>query len=142
PYVKIHFLSLSSSYFTVFSNCVSESFSTKVYRASSPFFFNETAPSEFYTLSLHDALPISRSGQLPIFTEKGRQTPAQRALRSRRDRKSTRLNSSHVKISYAVFCLKKKTKLHAKKQIHPSNVLMLHLPELIVYHQLSCSTNQ
>src|SRR2546430_11485375 len=85
------------------------------------FFFNDTATTEIYTLSLHDALPISnhcaKTGR--------RKTP--RALRSarsltpfaasaftfraaRRDRKSTRLNSSHSQISYAVFCLKKKKK--------------------------------
>src|SRR5215468_2727127 len=67
------------------------------------FFFNDTATTEIYTLSLHDALPIScrpgwfRSGAAP-----GRRN------RRPRDRKSTRLNSSHITISYAVFCLKKK----------------------------------
>src|SRR5688500_20049056 len=73
-------------------------------------FFNVTATTEIYTLSLHDALPISR-----------RRAPARRPSRglpARRgqpppseDRKSTRLNSSHLVISYAVFCLKKKKKL-------------------------------
>src|SRR3712207_9211205 len=87
------------------------------------FFFNDTATTEIYTLSLHDALPISvnslsSSGQLrppthqtslhkcPIgnpFDIKGPKTPP-----SGQDRKSTRLNSSHANISYAVFCLKKK----------------------------------
>src|SRR5207342_1227489 len=70
------------------------------------FFFNDTATTEIYTLSLHDALPIflPRPGapRRPI-----RPNPAPRAD-PRADRKSTRLNSSHVKISYAVFCLKKK----------------------------------
>src|SRR3712207_8769822 len=98
------------------------------------FFFNDTATTEIYTLSLHDALPISRSERLE------RQEPVHRlggraAVRDRRaggaprraadgrdrpvagrgahlpaaaDRKSTRLNSSHANISYAVFCLKKK----------------------------------
>src|SRR5438309_4518383 len=74
------------------------------------FFFNDTATTEIYTLSLHDALPISRPRAPP---------PAiPRAARERRsagsscsaDRKSTRLNSSHSSISYAVFCLKKKKK--------------------------------
>src|SRR5215510_15644101 len=71
------------------------------------FFFNDTATTEIYTLSLHDALPICR---------RGRTCPASTAATcgassSRKaDRKSTRLNSSHVAISYAVFCLKKKTK--------------------------------
>src|SRR6266568_8576015 len=67
------------------------------------FFFNDTATTEIYTLSLHDALPISRGSRSP-----GR--PARRSAGPcpRRDRKSTRLNSSHSSISYAVFCLKKK----------------------------------
>src|SRR5258708_39581482 len=79
------------------------------------FFFNDTATTEIYTLSLHDALPISRREQNP-------DNPCGQALRSgrrrgirieepARDRKSTRLNSSHQIISYAVFCLKKKKKL-------------------------------
>src|SRR5437899_4976282 len=70
------------------------------------FFFNATATSEFYTLSLHDALPIFlqfRSAQRRLEQlEHG--TLACALL----DRKSTRLNSSHLGISYAVFCLKKK----------------------------------
>src|SRR3712207_7295733 len=96
------------------------------------FFFNDTATTEIYTLSLHDALPISVLGD----TVHGRELTAHgdvggvaddrpaglrlpghrpgRHLREpvqdrrRRDRKSTRLNSSHANISYAVFCLKKK----------------------------------
>src|SRR3712207_8864726 len=95
------------------------------------FFFNDTATTEIYTLSLHDALPISppdhaqrtrvqwlllrRDWSGP--THRGPATPAcapdaagPRALRNSpcQDRKSTRLNSSHANISYAVFCLKKK----------------------------------
>src|SRR2546429_4706889 len=86
------------------------------------FFFNDTATTEIYTLSLHDALPISKKNS-------PRTLQAREALRSviasldqryreqvhevetvpPRDRKSTRLNSSHGYISYAVFCLKKKT---------------------------------
>src|SRR3712207_7675922 len=88
------------------------------------FFFNDTATTEIYTLSLHDALPISPQA------ERGQQArlhpPLHRRLRARAeaplrlpdgplarhrpggDRKSTRLNSSHANISYAVFCLKKK----------------------------------
>src|SRR6266496_2739107 len=71
------------------------------------FFFNDTATTEIYTLSLHDALPIStRCG--PMWSS--RVPPiANEAPLPRRDRKSTRLNSSHVEISYADFCLKKKT---------------------------------
>src|SRR5271170_8319560 len=68
------------------------------------FFFNDTATTEIYTLSLHDALPI--------WAAKHAGWPKARALRPARarrsDRKSTRLNSSHEWISYAVFCLKKK----------------------------------
>src|SRR5215203_7000493 len=68
------------------------------------FFLNDTATTEIYTLSLHDALPISSPKRRP-----SRQTSASRLATSprwRRDRKSTRLNSSHANISYAVFCLK------------------------------------
>src|SRR3712207_9326230 len=90
------------------------------------FYFNDTAPTEIYTLSLHDALPIWRPGD-----DRGRHVGDVRldhldlagqrvelggarpvAVGSRavlgEDRKSTRLNSSHANISYAVFCLKKK----------------------------------
>src|SRR5476649_3013253 len=68
------------------------------------FFFNDTATTEIYTLSLHDALPIwcsNRSFGAPTKSRnKGRDVHAT-------DRKSTRLNSSHTVISYAVYCLKK-----------------------------------
>src|SRR5690242_21474016 len=68
------------------------------------FFFNDTATTEIYTLSLHDALPISgtRGGG------HGHHARPPGTPRRSRDRKSTRLNSSHMSISYAVFCLKKK----------------------------------
>src|SRR3989454_6785116 len=83
------------------------------------FFFNDTATTEIYTLSLHDALPISPG---PRSRSAGKRRDCRRdgverlveALSRRRlrppvaDRKSTRLNSSHLVISYAVFCLKKK----------------------------------
>src|SRR3712207_8936142 len=88
------------------------------------FFFNDTATTEIYTLSLHDALPIWAvdaggccrqrslspgdgcvSRALPLSASHGRRFPG-----LTRDRKSTRLNSSHANISYAVFCLKKKKK--------------------------------
>src|SRR5438067_13769681 len=74
------------------------------------FFFNDTATTEIYTLSLHDALPISDSRDRR--SHHRRPAAAARDLRAlhQRDRKSTRLNSSHVSISYAVFCLKKKKK--------------------------------
>src|SRR5690606_41324808 len=104
-------------------------------------FVSDTATTEIYTLSLHDALPISgntKSGvpetgiqqevtiseMLPLFNKifdmledqldsedlifEGIGSDNQYEAQQRRDRKSTRLNSSHVKISYAVFCLKKK----------------------------------
>src|SRR5438045_9723134 len=75
------------------------------------FFFNVTASTEIYTLSLHDALPIFsfvRERARSLWREE-RRDPVQ-VLASGRDRKSTRLNSSHLGISYAVFCLKKKKK--------------------------------
>src|SRR2546429_6053586 len=86
------------------------------------FFFNDTATTEIYTLSLHDALPISlpkgvaRVGCTAEILdvvkryEDGRMDILTAGRAPFRDRKSTRLNSSHGYISYAVFCLKKKTK--------------------------------
>src|SRR2546430_3485341 len=75
------------------------------------FFFNDTATTEIYTLSLHDALPIWTLDSIDLCTG----TPILLASESvtaqpgwSQDRKSTRLNSSHSQISYAVFCLKKK----------------------------------
>src|SRR5438132_13074373 len=74
------------------------------------FSFNDTATTEIYTLSLHDALPIFRFCQKvsPASNCTASDSAGTVALRKRRDRKSTRLNSSHTVISYAVFCLKKK----------------------------------
>src|SRR5256885_5567083 len=80
------------------------------------FFFNDTATTEIYTLSLHDALPICLAARgLSVSPPRPGPAcggPAWREPRpfhraARRDRKSTRLNSSHLVISYAVFCLKK-----------------------------------
>src|SRR2546429_9909396 len=97
--------------------CLRESASPRI---SFFFFFNDTATTEIYTLSLHDALPICavvargrREVHHPLPERTGRRR--RRALAARRDeqwedRKSTRLNSSHGYISYAVFCLKKKKK--------------------------------
>src|SRR5438874_12753158 len=93
-----------------------------LYLVVSFFFFNDTATTEIYTLSLHDALPIcfrdapARLHRLrPATTPRScrrdglnRGRPRRRPSRCLGDRKSTRLNSSHVEISYAVFCLKKK----------------------------------
>src|SRR3712207_8877398 len=96
------------------------------------FFFNDTATTEIYTLSLHDALPISPTDTvatvhkfIPLRFIKGRDRPinltdcalglltkpnimSNMIALIGKDRKSTRLNSSHANISYAVFCLKKK----------------------------------
>src|SRR5688572_32741175 len=84
------------------------------------FFFNDTATTEIYTLSLHDALPILFRARPPVRRDRqGAGRPRHdRAGTARRDRKSTRLNSSHSQISYAVFCLKKKKK---KKIINKKN---------------------
>src|SRR5256885_9740738 len=83
------------------------------------FFFNDTATTEIYTLSLHDALPIS-IGHQGVMAVNGRGVGVlgtgidvcypkeNKKLYEKVDRKSTRLNSSHLVISYAVFCLKKK----------------------------------
>src|SRR3712207_7453793 len=91
------------------------------------FFFNDTATTEIYTLSLHDALPIStfcspNVGSFGLTEQQARDAGhdvvvgklqygavgAGTVYGDRQDRKSTRLNSSHANISYAVFCLKKK----------------------------------
>src|SRR3712207_8212500 len=95
------------------------------------FFFNDTATTEIYTLSLHDALPISGVELLELGDElddraqlagEGLQLvreepePGQQGHLGDLDRKSTRLNSSHANISYAVFCLKKK-KIHLARHI-------------------------
>src|SRR2546429_3182195 len=83
------------------------------------FFFNDTATTEIYTLSLHDALPISttrRCAPTAPAASRARRGRGSRACNGA-DRKSTRLNSSHGYISYAVFCLKKKTD---RRPRHPS----------------------
>src|SRR5260364_457993 len=74
------------------------------------FFFNDTATTEIYTLSLHDALPISCARADRSWAGGKCDAP------NGRDRKSTRLNSSHQIISYAVFCLKKKKKKKEKRK--------------------------
>src|SRR6202048_5441811 len=89
------------------------------------FFFNDTATTEIYTLSLHDALPISPSARCrdraPSFIKPSTSRPC-------RDRKSTRLNSSHEWISYAVFCLKKKndTGEHGRRFAHETKHYCAH----------------
>src|SRR3712207_7661090 len=86
-------------------------------KACSFFFFNDTATTEIYTLSLHDALPISGDGEgrvtvdgcaAPCTFHRGDRVTVRADYEAASDRKSTRLNSSHANISYAVFCLKKK----------------------------------
>src|SRR2546426_3488703 len=77
------------------------------------FFFNDTATTEIYTLSLHDALPIWPCSRRSRWRGAARREATGRhggGGRAGGDRKSTRLNSSHLVISYAVFCLKKKKK--------------------------------
>src|SRR6266705_5220956 len=83
------------------------------------FFFNDTATNEIYTLSLHDALPIDRPRAHPGQRVVQDQLPPERAVGEVRgelpvDRKSTRLNSSHRTISYAVFCEKKKKEIYGR----------------------------
>src|SRR5438552_13855983 len=81
------------------------------------FFFNDTATTEIYTLSLHDALPISRGRSTSwCRTSRPEGRRSSRLSPQMRDRKSTRLNSSHQIISYAVFCLKKKKKIKENQQ--------------------------
>src|SRR3712207_8363453 len=100
------------------------------------FFFNDTATTEIYTLSLHDALPISLCRAHPPPAERassgatsyltwGGQSKRRRGSFTEpppiEDRKSTRLNSSHANISYAVFCLKKKKLLQKFISCHICN---------------------
>src|SRR3712207_7592389 len=128
------------------------------------FFFNDTATTEIYTLSLHDALPISAvSGTGPArrastsrprpwrsepanvdwvalmpadpVTGSGSGQPAA-AQRQWRDRKSTRLNSSHANISYAVFCLKKKNQHRQSHDVDASRDLLTPAAELAAGVQL------
>src|SRR3712207_9511667 len=98
-----------------------------VYRSNcvnSSFFFNDTATTEIYTLSLHDALPICMRKDINVelnttrnditngfnLTYRGRDPKVTQMVTAElADRKSTRLNSSHANISYAVFCLNKKS---------------------------------
>src|SRR5207253_9332296 len=101
----------------------------------------DPAPTETYTLSLHDALPIFPANQTVVLNNDGarvhrlqyssnlrRRTEMHTLaeLRATADRKSTRLNSSHVAISYAVFCLKKKTRCNTTQesstQSHPASI--------------------
>src|SRR5256885_10849603 len=103
--------------------------------ASTIFFFNDTATTEIYTLSLHDALPIYHPNSMRVLDfgqePDGILYMAMEYLEGRTladviadewpDRKSTRLNSSHLVISYAVFCLKKKTHIPLRLS-HPPTI--------------------
>src|SRR5438034_11397348 len=84
------------------------------------FFFNDTATTEIYTLSLHDALPICGAEVVDVHVPPAERVGERAVVDADRavlqDRKSTRLNSSHTVISYAVFCLKKKKKKKKKKK--------------------------
>src|SRR5256885_12248999 len=101
------------------------------------FFFNDTATTEIYTLSLHDALPICHApADDTSEQEPGSHRGSRPGLRwpAVRDRKSTRLNSSHLVISYAVFCLKKK-----KKEIpHPCSVNLAEISVLFFTRSVLC----
>src|SRR5256885_11172609 len=112
----------SSAYSATPSSCTFASRSSFL----SFFFFNDTATTEIYTLSLHDALPICpRDGHAG---QRDEDAPgAGRGVDGahfQADRKSTRLNSSHLVISYAVFCLKKNSNsirpCRALRRSHPS----------------------
>src|SRR2546430_3652304 len=102
------------------------------------FFFNDTATTEIYTLSLHDALPISACSVsrqalvltcLPLKSVARPSQPTQRSasagasITPSTDRKSTRLNSSHSQISYAVFCLKKKKQPQRHHPLRHSRII-------------------
>src|SRR2546430_13556651 len=101
------------------------------------FFFNDTATTEIYTLSLHDALPICQSRaalgrcllvrrieqQQDLATLRGH--VRQRIADLLGDRKSTRLNSSHSQISYAVFCLKKKKYTSTPLYLRPCDSIVV-----------------
>src|SRR5947199_1515340 len=98
------------------------------------FFFNATATTEIYTLSLHDALPICRTTRRPFPPGAPAHRPAppggprdRTPRRPAADRKSTRLNSSHLGISYAVFCLKKKKTERIHKIEKQWTISTLHL---------------
>src|SRR5437868_13073979 len=87
------------------------------------FFYNATATTEIYTLSLHDALPIfitPTEGFIALLSRPTTLPMSEFQVKDERkrfkDRKSTRLNSSHVSISYAVFCLKKKKNKNTREK--------------------------
>src|SRR3712207_7977038 len=97
------------------------------------FFFNDTATTEIYTLSLHDALPISGRSDFPNaprsplrqggYVSRSAATGGESGRAVNIDRKSTRLNSSHANISYDGFCLEKKKK-HLRMAVHALNHIL------------------
>src|SRR2546430_13656749 len=98
------------------------------------FFFNDTATTEIYTLSLHDALPIYIRVRIRLRPQPTcspgsvqHRQPGIRLRIERLDRKSTRLNSSHSQISYAVFCLKKKRRSPTARSSTTSSCLSCRL---------------
>src|SRR5437867_10547572 len=106
------------------------------------FFFNDPATTEIYTLSLHDALPICLGFAFSeewISFDLDAKSLGSELVGEQRDRKSTRLNSSHRTISYAVFCLKKKIKnstfiISIKKIYHTTNTITTSLhPPISIY---------
>src|SRR5436309_10271707 len=97
------------------------------------FFSNDTATTEIYTLSLHDALPTCTPRRTCCADAASTRGPACWS-----DRKSTRLNSSHVKISYAVFCLKKKKLSTARGSYPPTATRPRPLPAFQSFTRTSC----
>src|SRR6266852_8063310 len=104
--MHIHVIYIISLYSLFFFSIIFSSFSCQLSFFFFFFFFNDPATTEIYTLSLHDALPI----HLGVYRAR-EDVKAVGHGHPPIDRKSTRLNSSHGSISYAVFCLKKKKKL-------------------------------
>src|SRR5438045_8091154 len=96
------------------------------------YLFNNPSTTKIYTLSLHDALPISfrrtpcEPPLLATATTCSAVIGTTEKRRASRDRKSTRLNSSHLGISYAVFCLKKKKKIIVNAYVSLNNHISLH----------------
>src|SRR5947209_13126183 len=99
------------------------------------FFLIDTATTKIYTLSLHDALPISPGPSTRWSPRTAAGRGRTRRCRSPGDRKSTRLNSSHANISYAVFCLKKKKNMD-RYNLYQSPTIGLHTQTNNDFHPL------
>src|SRR5258708_21202290 len=104
------------------------------------FFFNDTATTEIYTLSLHDALPISGFHPLGPMSQTSKMAlPSFAEPSMQLDRKSTRLNSSHQIISYAVFCLKKKKNRKCRqRKVDSRGLHALRCEQIASRHALTC----